>query len=85
MVEEHFARHFANATHEVLAVPAGERFGANCISENGTALVHEWAEEAQAILRARGLTVRTIDTSEFVKIDGAMSCLSKIFTAPVHA
>lgn len=79
IVSERFASAFVDATCDVLVVPIRERFGANCISEGGAILVHEWARTTIEKLERLGFVIRRIDTSEFAKIDGAMSCLSKLY------
>lgn len=69
--------------NEILVTPAEERFSANCVNAGKDFLIHANRPKTKALLRKRGYRVTEIDLSEFEKIDGAMTCLSKFFTPVV--
>ena len=61
---------------EVVQVPEGEEYAANCIGVNGTALVARGFPQTAALLRSLAYDVVEIDMSEYRKMDGGLSCLS---------
>jgi dimethylargininase len=61
---------------EVVEVPKGEEYAANCIRVNDAVLVAGGFPETAALLRGLSYDVVTIDMSEFRKMDGGLSCLS---------
>jgi len=77
IVCEDIAEHFANSGCHLIETPVEERFGANCISQDGKILVHASSPRTKALLERAGFEVILIDLSEFAKKDGAMTCLSK--------
>jgi dimethylargininase len=70
------AGHEAFRGWEVVEVPAGEEYAANCISVNEAVLVAEGFPRTAAMLRDLGHDVVAIDVSEYRKMDGGLSCLS---------
>ncbi len=76
---ENIARHFESSGSRLIVTPGDERFGANCISEGTSMLVHKDRKKTKAIIEKAGFTTKEIDLSEYDKIDGAMTCLSKLF------
>jgi dimethylargininase len=70
------ARHEALRGWEVVEVPKGEEYAANCIGVNGTMLVADGFPGTAALLRGLGHEVLAIDVSEYRKMDGGLSCLS---------
>lgn len=70
------AGHEAFRGWEVVEVPKGEEYAANCIRVNDTVLVAEGFPQTSARLRGLGLDVLAIDMSEYRKMDGGLSCLS---------
>ncbi|MGX7014250.1 dimethylarginine dimethylaminohydrolase family protein [Vagococcus silagei] len=56
-----------------------EAYGANCIWMNGYVLVPEGYPNVQEKIEALGYKVLVVDTSEYRKIDGGLSCLSLRF------
>jgi len=81
IVTEEMAHNFSGSGYKLLVVPAEERFGANCISGNGEVFIHSGRENARKLFEEAGFVVHELLMSEFEKIDGAMSCLSKLFVA----
>ena len=62
-----------------IIIPEEEAYAANCVWMNGTVIVPEGYKAAhEAVLKA-GYKVITVDTSEFRKLDGGLSCLSLRF------
>ena len=58
-----------------LAVP--EEDGAHVVVvDEGTVLMADSAPESAALLRARGLAVIEVDISEYIKLEGCVTCLS---------
>lgn len=62
-----------------IEVPENEAYGANCIWVNGYVLVPEGYPTIQKKIADLGYKVILVDTSEFKKIDGGLSCLSLRF------
>lgn len=67
------------ASYEKIIVPDKEAYGANCIWMNGTVIVPAGYETVQKAVEDAGYDVIVVDTSEFRKIDGGLSCLSLRF------
>lgn len=78
-VSEEYEAHFRALPHRRVVIPAEERFGANCISAGATVLVHAQRPRTKKLLEAEGFEAHELFLSEFEKIDGAMTCLSKFF------
>jgi dimethylargininase len=68
--------HQAFREWEVVGVPRGEEYAANCIRVNDTVLVAEGFARTAALLRGLGHDVAVVGMSEFRKMDGGLSCLS---------
>ncbi|WP_042349332.1 dimethylarginine dimethylaminohydrolase family protein [Bacillus massiliigorillae] len=56
-----------------------EAYGANCIWVNDYVIVPEGYPKVKKAIKALGYKVLVVDTSEFRKIDGGLSCLSLRF------
>ena len=67
------------ADYEKIIVPEEEAYGANCIWMNDTVIVPLGYDTVKAAVEEAGYKVITVDTSEFRKIDGGLSCLSLRF------
>jgi dimethylargininase len=65
--------------HDLLIVPAGEEYAANCIEVNGTVLLPAGFPGTKNAIETRGYRTLTLDMSEFQKMDGGLSCLSLRF------
>ena len=61
---------------EVVPVPAGESYAANCVRINGTVLLAAGFPVTCALLGEQGYALAPLDMSEFRKMDGGLSCLS---------
>ena len=62
-----------------IVIPEEEAYAANCIWINGTVIVPANFPQVKALVEGAGYPVITVDTSEFRKIDGGLSCLSLRF------
>jgi len=60
-------------------IPENESYAANCIWVNDTVIVPEGYPTVLAKVKEQGYKVITVDTSEFRKLDGGLSCLSLRF------
>ncbi len=69
----------AFAEYEKLIVPEAEAYGANCIWMNGTVIIPMGYPTVKAQIEKAGYPIIEVDTSEFRKIDGGLSCLSLRF------
>jgi dimethylargininase len=67
------------AGFEKIPVPPEEAYAANCLWVNGSVLVPEGFPQTEGAIRALGYPVLRVDTSEYRKIDGGLSCLSLRF------
>jgi len=65
--------------HEIVRVPAGEEYAANCVKVNDALLVADGFPSIEGKLRGLGYIVHTLEVSEFRKMDGGLSCLSLRF------
>jgi dimethylargininase len=69
------AGHEAFRGWEILEVPKGEEYAANCILVNGSFLVASGFPRTAVLLRGQG-AVLELEMSEYQKMDGGLSCLS---------
>ena len=69
------------AGYNKIVIPEEEAYAANCIWMNGTVLVPAGYPTVEKLVKSLGYDVLLVDTSEFRKIDGGLSCLSLRFTA----
>ena len=60
-------------------IPVEEAYAANCIWVNGTVIVPMGYPSVEKAVRDLGYPVILVDTSEYRKIDGGLSCLSLRF------
>lgn len=60
-------------------IPEEEAYAANCIWVNDTVIVPEGYPAVLDAVRGLGYRALTVDTSEFRKLDGGLSCLSLRF------
>lgn len=64
-----------------IIIPEEEAYAANCIWMNGTVIVPEGYPAVLKAVQDAGYETIVVDTSEFRKIDGGLSCLSLRFWA----
>jgi dimethylargininase len=64
---------------DLIRVPTGEEYAANCVLVNGAVLFAEGFPRLERTLRERGHRPIVLPMSEFQKMDGGLSCLSLRF------
>jgi dimethylargininase len=62
-----------------IIVPTEEAYASNCIWMNGTVIVPEGYPTVLEAIKKAGYKTITVDTSEYRKLDGGLSCLSLRF------
>ncbi len=67
------------AEYNKVIVPEEEAYGANCIWVNGTVIVPEGYPTVLKAVQDLGYKTLVVDTSEYRKVDGGLSCLSLRF------
>ena len=67
------------ASYKRIEIPEEEAYAANCIWVNGTVIVPAGFPAVEAAVRGAGYPVLIVDTSEYRKLDGGLSCLSLRF------
>ena len=67
------------ASYHRCIIPENEAYAANCIWVNGTVIIPEGYPGVFAAVTLMGYKTITVDTSEFRKLDGGLSCLSLRF------
>ena len=67
------------AKYNRVEIPEEEAYAANCIWVNGTVIVPAGFPTVEAAVRGAGYPVLIVDTSEYRKLDGGLSCLSLRF------
>ncbi len=67
------------AKYHRIQIPESEAYAANCIWVNGTVIVPKGYPAVESAVREAGYPVLLVDTSEFRKLDGGLSCLSLRF------
>jgi dimethylargininase len=67
------------ADYNKIVVPEEEAYGANCIWVNDTVIVAEGYPTVLKAVQDLGYKTLMVDTSEYRKIDGGLSCLSLRF------
>ena len=70
------AGHQALREWEIVPVPDGEDYAANCVRVNDALLVAEGFPATGALLGDLGYDLVPLDVSEYRKMDGGLSCLS---------
>lgn len=65
--------------YNLIEVPEQESYAANCIWVNGKVIMPAGYPQTRARIAALGYEVIEVDTSEFRKVDGGVSCLSLRF------
>jgi len=64
---------------EIVIVPPGEEYAANCVRVNDALLIPAGFPGLEAKLRGLGHATHALEMSEFQKMDGGLSCLSLRF------
>jgi len=75
-IEEYAAHESFAGIARKLVVPDSEEYAANCLSVNGRVIIADGFPGTRSILEKAGLKVIALNTTEFQKMDGALTCLS---------
>ncbi|MBN7772590.1 dimethylarginine dimethylaminohydrolase family protein [Clostridium aminobutyricum] len=67
------------AKYNKLIIPEEEAYAANCIWMNGKVIVPEGYPAVEKAVKDAGYEIILVDTSEYRKLDGGLSCLSLRF------
>lgn len=67
------------AKYNKITIPENEAYAANCIWMNGKVIVPEGYPTVEKAVKNAGYEVILVDTSEYRKLDGGLSCLSLRF------
>lgn len=79
LVTESLARAREFDGYELIDVPQGEEYAANCIRVNDYLLIAAGFPKVQKKLEVLGYNLIELEVSEFQKMDGGLSCLSLRF------
>lgn len=63
----------------IIEIPENESYAANSIWVNGTVIMPSGYPVSEGLIRDLGYKVITVDTSEYRKVDGGVSCMSLRF------
>ncbi len=74
-----FLTHPVFGNFQVIPVAEDEVYAANSLWANGWVLVPAGFEKTKSTVESLGYPVKTVDVSEFRKLDGGLSCLSLRF------
>jgi dimethylargininase len=67
------------ASYDKTPIPPEEDYAANCLWINGTVIIPAGFPRTRTLIEGLGYGTLMVDTSEFRKIDGGLSCLSLRF------
>ena len=76
LATDEVAGHEAFGGWEVVRVPAGEEYAANCVRVNDVLLAAQGCPATTALLGGLGYEIAALEMSEYRKMDGGLSCLS---------
>lgn len=79
LVAGEFIEHEAFNNYKKIVIDETEGYSANCIRVNDYVLVPEGYPNTKRNIEAAGLKTMLVDTSEYKKVDGGLSCLSLRF------
>ena len=79
VVSARFAKHPAFAPFDLIVLPDSEAYAADTLTVGGTVLMSSGRKRSHAMVREAGFSVIPLETSEFEKCEGALTCLSILF------
>ena len=79
LVTEALAAHPAFADYRRIAISAADEYAGNTLRVNGTLITPAGYPRVHDAIASLGLPLHVIDTSEFRKMDGGLTCLSLRF------
>ena len=80
LVSWEFVNHPLFKDKNTYEIPEGEEYAANSLWVNDVVIVPKDFPKTKELIESLGYEVKIVDTSEFRKIDGGLSCLSLRFT-----
>jgi len=83
LVTADFAGHPGITDFNQIVCPADEEYAANTLLINGTLIMPSDYPRTRALLETLGLPIVELDTSEYRKMDGGLTCLSLRLQNPV--
>lgn len=83
LVTRDFAGHPAISDFRQIICPEGEEYAANTLLVNDTLIMPTGYSRTRALLESLGLPIVELDTSEYRKMDGGLTCLSLRLQSPV--
>jgi len=66
------------AEYKQIHVPRGDEYAANCLAVNGIVLMSKGFPGTRNLIKGEGFDLRELETTEFRKGDGSLTCLSII-------
>lgn len=79
MATRSLAASAALRSYETIVLEDDDSYASNCVRLDGSLLLPSGFDRVEKAVRAFGLRIVTVDTSEFQKVDGGLSCLSLRF------
>ena len=79
LVTEAFKGRDELVNYRQIVVPAGEEYAGNTLLVNGRLIMPKGYPETRKLLEDLGLPITELDTSEFRRMDGGLTCLSLRF------
>ena len=83
LVTHDFAEHPAIEDFQRIICPEGEEYAANTLLVNETLIMPSGYPRTKALLAPLGLPIVELDTSEYRKMDGGLTCLSLRLHSPL--
>ena len=79
LISGQFADNPAFSSFNLIEIDSDEAYAANCVWVNGNVIIPDGYPKTKRKIEDLGYKVLLVDTSEFKKIDGGLSCLSLRF------
>ena len=76
LLDERLAEHPSFTEYRKLIVPSNETYAGNCLRFNDVVFVPKGFPKTENLIRQAGFKIVVLDTSEYRKMDGGLSCLS---------
>jgi dimethylargininase len=76
LLDERLAEHPSFTHYKTLIVPPDESYAGNCLRFNEVVFVPAGFPKTKALIQKAGFNTVVLETSEYRKMDGGLSCLS---------
>ncbi len=76
LLDKSLSNHPAFSEYKKIIVPSGESYAGNCLRFNDIVFVPKGFPKAEILIQQAGFKTVILDTSEYQKMDGGLSCLS---------